>query len=55
MNMQMKYVLPAFVLIGAWSLPAVVGIYWVTSNVFAIGQELYMRRKKKETEAVHIK
>jgi len=53
MNMQMKYVLPVFVLIGAWSLPAVVGIYWVTSNLFAIAQEVYMRRDRKEVAVSH--
>lgn len=53
MNMQMKYVLPVFVFIGAYNLPAVVGIYWTTSNLFAIGQELYMRKLyKKDNEPV---
>ena len=55
MNTQMKYVLPVFVLIGAYSLPAVVGIYWVTSNLFAIAQELYMRSNRKATEIIHKK
>jgi YidC/Oxa1 family membrane protein insertase len=55
MNMQMKYVLPVFVLVGAWTLPAVVGIYWITSNAFAIAQEIYMRRNRKETEIIHKK
>lgn len=50
MNMQMKYVLPVFVFIGAYSLPAVVGVYWVTSNIFAIAQELYMRRSRQAME-----
>ena len=52
MNMQMKYVLPVFVFIGAYNLPSVVGIYWTTSNLFAIGQELYMRRVHKSNEPV---
>jgi YidC/Oxa1 family membrane protein insertase len=49
MSVQMKYVLPVFVLIGAYNLPAVVGIYWTTSNLFAIGQELYMRKVYKKS------
>lgn len=50
MNFQMKYILPIFIFVGAISLPAVVSIYWITSNLFAIGQELYIRKNlKKET------
>ncbi|MEI6420079.1 MAG: YidC/Oxa1 family membrane protein insertase [bacterium] len=48
MSVQMKYVLPVFVFIGAYNLPSVVGIYWITSNLFAIGQELYMRKIHKK-------
>jgi len=51
MNLQMKYVLPVFITIAAWALPAVVSFYWITSNLFAIGQEVYMRQHlKKEKE-----
>ena len=52
MSVQMKYVLPVFVLIGASSLPAVVGMYWTTSNLFAIGQELYMRKIQKKSAEI---
>lgn len=51
MNTQMKYVLPVFVAVIAYSLPSLVSIYWITSNLFAIAQELYFRRTiKKPTE-----
>lgn len=45
MSMQMKYVMPAFMFFIARSFPALVSLYLITSSVFAIGQELYMRRK----------
>ncbi|MEI8339301.1 MAG: YidC/Oxa1 family membrane protein insertase [bacterium] len=53
MSFQMKYILPIFIFIGAMNLPAVVSIYWVTSNLFAIGQELYIRKNlNKEKENI---
>lgn len=45
MHFQMRYVLPVFVVIAASSLPSAVAVYWVTSNLFAIGQEWLMRRR----------
>jgi YidC/Oxa1 family membrane protein insertase len=55
MNMQMKYVMPAFMFFIARSLPSLVSLYLITSSFFAIGQELYQRRKnKKETEDVSL-
>lgn len=45
MNVQMRYVMPVFVAFIAYSISGAVGIYWTTSNLFAIGQELYLRRK----------
>lgn len=45
MSMQMKYVLPVFMFFIAKSFPALVSLYLITSSIFAIGQELYMRKK----------
>jgi YidC/Oxa1 family membrane protein insertase len=45
MNMQMKYVMPIIIFLVARSFPIVVSLYLITSSVFAIGQELYMRKK----------
>jgi len=44
---QARYVLP--VMIGGISLsfPAVVPLYWFTSNIFSLGHELLVRRKAK--------
>lgn len=53
MNVQMRYVLPVFIFIIALNISGAVALYWITSNLFTIGQELYMRKTlKKETTAV---
>lgn len=46
MSVQMKYILPVIIFFIARGLPAVVALYWTTSNLFAIGQELYLRRTR---------
>lgn len=45
MSLQMKYGMPIFVAFVTYSLPAVVGLYWITSNLFAVGQEIFIRKK----------
>ncbi|MBU6430851.1 MAG: YidC/Oxa1 family membrane protein insertase [Patescibacteria group bacterium] len=47
MSIQMKYILPVIIFFIAKGLPAVVALYWTTSNLFTIGQELYLRRSRK--------
>ena len=51
MRVQMKYVLPVFVILIATQLPAAVSIYWLTSNLFSVGHELYVNRKAKPLTA----
>jgi YidC/Oxa1 family membrane protein insertase len=46
MNMQMKYVFPFIVAFIAYSVSGAVALYWITSNIFAIGQQIYAKRKK---------
>ena len=48
MNMQMKYVMPVIMFFIAKSFPLVVSLYLITSSLFAIGQELYVRSKYKK-------
>lgn len=48
MHVQMKYVLPIVMAGVAYFISAVVALYFVTSNLFAIGQELYMRKTVKK-------
>jgi YidC/Oxa1 family membrane protein insertase len=52
MNVQMRYVMPIFVGFIAYNISGAVGLYWTTSNIFAIGQELYMRKKYAKTKMV---
>ena len=46
MNMQMKYVFPFIVAFIAYSISGAVALYWITSNIFAVGQQLYARKKR---------
>ncbi|MBI4135950.1 MAG: membrane protein insertase YidC [Candidatus Vogelbacteria bacterium] len=41
---QMRYWLPAFIVFAASTLPAAISLYWLTSNLFAIAHELFIRR-----------
>jgi YidC/Oxa1 family membrane protein insertase len=45
MNMQMRYVMPFIFIFFASKLPAAVGLYWITSNLFSIGHELLIKRR----------
>lgn len=46
-HLQIRYVLPVVVFVIAYTISAAVALYWTTSNLFAIGQELYVRRHLK--------
>jgi len=50
MSLQMKYVFPFIVFIIAYNISAAIAIYWATSNLFMIGQELYVKRSIKKEE-----
>lgn len=45
MSVQMKYVMPILMFFIAKNFASLVSLYLITSSVFAIGQELYMRKK----------
>ena len=47
MNFQMKYVFPVFVVFFAHTLTAAVALYWTTSNIFSIFQEIITRKPEK--------
>jgi len=49
MSLQMKYVMPVFMFFIARSFPALVSLYLITSSAFAVGQEMYMRKKLAKT------
>ena len=44
-GLQMRYVLPVIVGGIAYFISAAVALYWATSNIFAIGQEIFVRRR----------
>lgn len=54
MHMQTKYIFPIliFILLGTnWfgvSLSGAVALYWITSNVFMIGQQVYVDKKRED-------
>jgi len=50
MNMQMRYVLPVFIAFVAYQISAAVALYWVVSNLFTIGQEIFVIKKIRQKE-----
>lgn len=47
-HLQMRYVMPVFVFVFSYALSTAIALYWLTSNIFAIGQELVIRKQVKE-------
>ena len=45
MQMNVKYILPIFIVMIAYQISAAVALYWITSNVFTIVQEWYIRKQ----------
>ncbi len=56
LQIQMRFMMPVLITIFAYVISAAVALYFVASNLFAIGQELYMRqtvkKEKKEEEGI---
>lgn len=46
MHVQMKYVFPLIVAFIAYSVSGAVALYWITSNFFMVGQQIYIKRKE---------
>ena len=42
-QLQMRYMLPLFIFGFSYFVSAAVALYWFTSNIFAIGQEIFLR------------
>ncbi len=47
MQSQMKYLFPFLVLFIAYRISGVIALYWLTTNLFSIAQELYVRKNLK--------
>ena len=52
MQMQMLYFLPLMIVFIAYRVSAAVALYWITSNIFTIGQELYTRRQMAKNKTL---
>ncbi|HEY4508703.1 MAG TPA: YidC/Oxa1 family membrane protein insertase [Candidatus Paceibacterota bacterium] len=52
MAVQMKYILPVFMAYISYIISGAVALYLITSNLFAIGQELYIKKKYHKTTIV---
>ncbi len=46
MHLNMRFVLPVIIAVIAYQVSAAVALYWVTSNLFMIVQELYVKHRK---------
>jgi YidC/Oxa1 family membrane protein insertase len=46
MQTQMKYIFPLIVTFFAYSISGAVALYWITSNIFAVGQQIYANKKR---------
>ncbi len=45
MSTQMKYFFPILVAFISYRISAALALYWITSNLFAIAQEIYIKKK----------
>ena len=52
MSVQMKYVFPVIAAVISYTISGAIALYWLTSNLFAIGQEIYIKRKIKKENLV---
>lgn len=50
MQTQMKYFFPVIVFFISYSISGAIALYWLTTNLFSIGQELFIRRKIKNPQ-----
>ncbi|MBI1974523.1 MAG: membrane protein insertase YidC [Candidatus Zambryskibacteria bacterium] len=51
MQSQMKYFFPVIVFFISYSISGAIALYWLTTNLFSIAQELFVRRKIKPIRA----
>lgn len=49
---QMKYIFPVVVTVIAYSLSAAIALYWATSNIFHILQEIYVSKVMRKNNSV---
>lgn len=44
LGVQTKYILPLFIGFISYTFASAISLYWITNNLFSIGQELYAKR-----------
>ncbi len=49
MRIQMLFIFPIVVFFISYNISGALALYWITSNLFAIGQEVYVRRRLERT------
>lgn len=54
MNMQMKYVFPFIVAFIAYNISGAISLYWITSNLFMVFQQIYIKRKEFSPEMIKV-
>jgi membrane protein insertase Oxa1/YidC/SpoIIIJ len=54
MAVQMKYFFPIVVTFISYSISGALSLYWITSNVFSIVQEMYIKKKYHQAPPVVI-
>ena len=47
MHTQMKYIFPFIVAFIAYSISGAVALYWITSNIFMVGQQIYVKSRRE--------
>ncbi|MDP3697905.1 MAG: YidC/Oxa1 family membrane protein insertase [Candidatus Taylorbacteria bacterium] len=48
LNSQMLYFFPIMIIVIGWNLPAGLLIYWLTTTLFSIGEQAYIKRRYKD-------
>lgn len=54
MQSQMKYFFPVIVFFIAYKISGVIALYWLTSNLFTIGQEIWIQRKHTSSKTIQL-
>ncbi|MDB5194236.1 MAG: 60 kDa inner rane insertion protein preprotein translocase subunit YidC [Parcubacteria group bacterium] len=52
MQTQMKYFFPLIVFFISYKISGVIALYWLTTNLFTIAQELYVRRNLRKAASI---
>lgn len=52
MQSQMKYLFPVIVFFISYRISGVIALYWLTTNIFSIAQEIYVRHRLAKAPAV---